>query len=84
MEAPPEDFGPSSAFTNTGATNGRATLTLNAKMTRDKISHMDLASLSEQFGSLGARAQRGEVRMISTESRFGLDTLAGGDEDETY
>jgi hypothetical protein len=62
VEAPSDDFTPSLSTKRT------ATLTLSAKMTRDKISHMDLASLSERFGSLGVRARNGNVRMLREES----------------
>lgn len=49
-------------------------------MTRDKISHMDLASLSERFGSLGVRARQGGVRMLREESCFDLSEQVGEDD----
>lgn len=71
------DFGPRAI---PGATT--TTLTLNAKLTRDKISHKDLASLSERFGSLGVRAEKGGVRMLREESGWDLSKVAEGDGEE--
>lgn len=78
VEAPVDDFAPSSSSGDN--TKGRvATLTLSARMTRDKISHMDLASLSERFGSLGVRARAGGVKMLREESCSDLYEQAGED-----
>ena len=86
VEAPPEDFGPS---TIPGA--GRTTLTLNARSMRDKISHQDLAGLTERFGSLRTLGELGKkaagqggaggVRMLRDESGWNMKDLA---EDEIY
>jgi hypothetical protein len=50
-------------------------------MTRDKFSNMDLAKLSEKFGSLGVKARAGKVKMLSQESCGDLAEQAGEDEE---
>ena len=72
VEAPREDynldFGPAKV---PGGAGGRTTLTLNARNARDKMSQIDLATLSRRFGSVVGR-----VGMVSEESSWDLGKMA--------
>lgn len=67
VEAPADDFGPTKGTSQMG----RTTLTLNARTTRDKVSQIDLASLSRRFGSMAGRAG-----LVSEESTWDLGKMA--------
>ena len=52
------------------------------RMTRAQLSHMDLASFNDRFGSLTVGGGRRGVRMLREES--GFDLAMAAEEDEVF